>query len=118
MMGSILVSETLVLRTVSRFSQQLHRLFSAKKFLYAVRKEREKKEDKSESARKEEFVKETGFTTHLSFEENASKIKALKNFKGIMIDQVKIEWQDQMRHRTDTLVTFVFKTSKKAKKKE
>jgi len=50
------------------------------------------------------------------FEENQSKISALKNFKDIMIDQVKIEWQEQTRHRTDALVTFAFKPQKAKKK--
>lgn len=117
MLGALFMSESLVVRSVSVFSQQLRRIFYAKKFMYQTQKERKKTEDKTEAAGKEEFIKEAGFTTHLLFEESPSTINALKNYKDIMIDRVKIEWQEHARRRNDELVTFVFK-QKKSKKKE
>ena len=100
-----------VMRSNSRASQLLARIFAGKQFL--VDSEFQLKPDEQEKRIEKKVEKPP--TTLIYELKRVPENSALKKFKNILIENVTMQWVDrQGKKRTQRLVTFVFKPEVKS----
>jgi prepilin-type N-terminal cleavage/methylation domain-containing protein len=111
--GSVYVSQGSAIRVVKVFALRLSRLLAAKELLIEMTTGKEG--ESAEQVRKDKQLKEDGPVTHLTYTQEPAASGAIKDFKDIVVQKVKAEWQEDRSAHTELLVTFAFKPKKEKK---